>query len=298
MRLLALTALFIATGGLASADRMTLKNGNVVRGTYLGGTARQVRFDANGGVQTYDIDQVRSISFSDDEDQSNAQPNYPDRNNYPPPPQQSQGGQPQSAGQYPQRQYSQNDQPRNDSARNDQPRNQNNQGAQLGITLPADTPITVRMIDAVNSQTTRIGQTFRASVDEPVMVADRQVIPRGADVITKLVDDQKSGRIQGRTVLTLALVSVSVNGQMVDVTSLDVRTASASRAGKSAGLIGGGAAVGAIVGAIAGGGKGAAIGAASGGALGGATTVLTNGQEVKIPSETRLTFRLQYPVQI
>jgi outer membrane lipoprotein SlyB len=85
---------------------------------------------------------------------------------------------------------------------------------------------------------------------------------------------------------------------MVDVTSLDVRTASSSRAGKSAGMIGGGAAVGAIVGAIAGGGKGAAIGAASGGALGGATTVLTNGQEVKIPSETRLTFRLQYPVQI
>jgi hypothetical protein len=154
------------------------------------------------------------------------------------------------------------------------------------------------MIDAVNSQTTRIGQTFRASVDEPVVVADRQVIPRGADVITKLVDDQKSGKIQGRAVLTLALVSVSVNGQMVDVTSLDVRTASGSQTKKSAGLIGGGAAVGAIVGAIAGGGKGAAIGAASGGALGGATTVLTNGQEVKIPSETRLTFRLQYPVQI
>jgi hypothetical protein len=289
MRLLALTALFIAANGLAGADQITLKNGTVVRGTYLGGTARQVRFDANGGVQTYDIDQVRSISFSDDEYQSNAQPNYPDRNNFPPP-QQSPAGQ--------QGQYSQNDQRRNDVARNEQPRNQSNQGAQIGITLPTDTPITIRMIDAVNSQTTRIGQTFRASVDEPVMVADRQVIPRGADVITKLVDDQKSGKIQGRTVLTLALVSVSVNGQMVDVTSLDVRTASTSRAGKSAGLIGGGAAVGAIVGAIAGGGKGAAIGAASGGALGGATTVLTNGQEVKIPSETRLTFRLQYPVQI
>jgi hypothetical protein len=283
MRLLTLTALFIAAGGLASADRMTLKNGNVVRGTYLGGTARQIRFDVNGGVQTFETDQVRSISFADDEYQPPAQPNYQDRNNYPPPPQQSQSGQPQNQGQYIPR---------------DQPRNQGGPVGQMGITIPADTPVTVRMIDAVNSQTTRIGQTFRASVDEPVVVGDRQIIPRGADVITKLVDDQKSGKIQGRTVLTLALVSVSVNGQMVDVTSLDVRTASASRAGKSAGLIGGGAAVGAIVGAIAGGGKGAAIGAASGGALGGATTVLTNGQEVKIPSETRLTFRLQYPVQI
>ena len=57
-------------------------------------------------------------------------------------------------------------------------------------------------------------------------------------------------------------------------------------------------ALGAIVGAIAGGGTGAAIGAASGAAVGGAATVLTNGPQVKIPSETRLSFRLQAPVQL
>ena len=56
--------------------------------------------------------------------------------------------------------------------------------------------------------------------------------------------------------------------------------------------------MGAIIGALAGGGKGAAIGATSGAALGGASEVLTSGQQVKIPSETRLTFRLQTPVQI
>jgi hypothetical protein len=269
MRLSTLSVLLIAGATLAAADQLNLKNGNVVEGTYLGGTARQVRFDVRGGVQTYEIDQVRSISFA--EDSAPPQPNYSDRNNVPPP-----------------------------APRQVQPYGQHsgqNTGA-LGITLPADTQITIRMIDAVNSQTTRVGQTFRASIDEPVTIGDRQVIPRGADVVTKLVDDQQSGKIEGRTVLTLALVSVSVEGQMVDVTSTDVRTASSSRAGKSAGLIGGGAAVGAIVGALAGGGKGAAIGAASGGALGGATTVLMKGQEVKIPSETRLTFRLQYPVQI
>jgi len=230
-------------------------------------------------VQTYEIDQVRSISFVDDS--GPAQPNYSDRNNAPPP---------RQTQQYPQQpQYPQQSQSGQYSSQN---------GGVLGVTLPADTQITIRMIDAVNSQTTRVGQTFRASIDEPVTLGDRQIIPRGADVLTKLVDDQQSGKIEGRTVLTLALVSISVNGQMVDVTSTDVRTASSSRAGKSAGLIGGGAAVGAIVGALAGGGKGAAIGAASGGVLGGATTVLMKGQEVKIPSETRLTFRLQYPVQI
>lgn len=281
MRVLTFTALFLAAAGLASADRITFKNGTVLEGGFLGATARQVRFDVNGDVQTYEIDQVISISFSGGYVQPAPPPPPPnpdransDRNNFPPPSEQP----------APSRQYAQAPSPQN--------------AGPQGITIPADTAVTIRMIDAVNSETTRIGQTFRASIDEPIMVADRAVVPRGADVITKLVDDQKSGKIQGRTVLTLALVSISVNGQMVDVTSSDVRTASSSRTGKSAGLIGGGAAVGAIVGALAGGGKGAAIGAASGGALGGATTVLTNGQQVKIPSETRLTFRLQYPVQI
>ena len=63
-------------------------------------------------------------------------------------------------------------------------------------------------------------------------------------------------------------------------------------------IIGGTAALGTIIGALAGGGKGAAIGAVSGAGAGGAVQVLTSGQKVKIPSETRLTFRLQNPVQL
>ncbi|MDP9169558.1 MAG: hypothetical protein M3N54_02975 [Acidobacteriota bacterium] len=164
--------------------------------------------------------------------------------------------------------------------------------------IPADTAITIRMIEGVNSQSARLGQTFRASIDEPVMIDGQQVIPRGADVLTKLVDDQQSGKFEGRTVLTLALVSININGQPVDVTSSDVKTASASRGTRTAGAVGGGTALGAIVGALAGGGKGAAIGAASGAALGGGAEAVTKGQQVKIPSETRLTFRLQSPVRL
>jgi hypothetical protein len=154
------------------------------------------------------------------------------------------------------------------------------------------------MIDGVNSETAHTGQTFRASLDEPIIVNGQTVAPRGTDVLTKLVEDRQSGKIEGRTVLTLALVSISFNGQLVDVTSADVRTESASRGERSAGVVGGGTALGAIVGALAGGGKGAAIGAVSGAAIGGGAEVLTKGQTVKIPSETRLTFRLQTPVQL
>jgi hypothetical protein len=168
----------------------------------------------------------------------------------------------------------------------------------LGITVPVDTEVKIRMIDAVNSDTARTGQTFRASLDEPIVVNGQQVIPRGADVLTKLVESQQSGKIEGRTELTLALSTITVNGRPIDVTSTDVKSESGSRGARSAGVIGGTAALGAIIGAVAGGGKGAAIGAGSGAVVGTGAEVLTSGQKVRIPSETRLTFRLQSPMQL
>jgi hypothetical protein len=263
-------AVTLLLGGLAaSADTINLRSGEVIQGAFIGGTARQIRVDVNGDIRTYDLQQVQSVTFADANYQA---PPPAQRDNtaqapaYAPPP----PPQPQAPP----------------------------QGGMSGITLPADTAITVRMIDSVNSQTARLGQIFKASIDEPVVVDGQQVIPRGADVLTKLVEDQHSGKIQGRTVLTMALVSINANGRMVDVTSTDVKTSSSSRGARTGAMVGGGAALGAIVGAIAGGGKGAAIGAGSGAALGGGAEILTNGQQVKIPSETRLTFRLQSSVRI
>jgi hypothetical protein len=247
---------------LLSADTLTLRSGEIVQGTYLGGTAREVRMDLDGAIRTYDVGQIQSVTFSDPSYQS---PPPPQASTYPPP----------------------------------RPNNYNAPPpGQLGITIPTDSPVTVRMIESVNSETARLGQTFRASLDDPIYVNGQVVVPRGADVLTKLVEDRQSGKIEGRTVLKLALSTITINGTPVDVTSTDVREESSSRGARSAKVIGGTAALGAIIGGIAGGGKGAAIGAGSGAAVGTGAEVLTSGQKVKIPSETRLTFRLQNPVQL
>lgn len=258
-------ALVCAGAMLMSADTLVLRNGATVQGTYLGGDARQIRMDQNGAIQTYDVGQVQSVIFSE----SGSPPPPPAAANYPPPPQNYQNAAPAPAP-----------------------------AGALGITIPADTEVRIRMIDAVNSETAYLGQTFRASIDEPLYVNGQMVIPRGADVMTKLVQAQQSGKIEGRTALTLALSTITVNGRPVDVTSTDVRTESKSRGARSAGVIGGATALGAIIGGIAGGGKGAAIGAGSGAAVGTGAEVLTSGQKVKIPSETRLTFRLQMPAYL
>ncbi len=165
------------------------------------------------------------------------------------------------------------------------------------VQIPAGTLITVRMIDKVDSNLARLGQTFRAGVDEPVIVDGQTVIPRGADALVKLVEDRQSGKFEGKTILTLALTDITINNQTIDTATSDVSRASSSRGARTAKVVGGATALGAIIGALAGGGTGAAIGAASGAALGGAAQVITKGQQVKIPPETRLNFTLQQPIE-
>jgi hypothetical protein len=167
-----------------------------------------------------------------------------------------------------------------------------------GMELPAGTNFVVRLIDSGDSERNRVGQTFRGSMDEPVFINGMQIIPRGADVILALVDSRESGKIAGRSTLTLNLRSVGINGRMMDINTQSFTVASSSRGARTAKMGLGGAGVGAAIGAIAGGGKGAAIGAGAGGAAGIGVEVLTKGQRVRIPSETRLSFVLDVPVRI
>jgi hypothetical protein len=163
--------------------------------------------------------------------------------------------------------------------------------------IPAGTALVVRMIDDVDSERHTVGQTFRASLDEPAMVDGNPVLPRGTDVVVKLVEDKQSGRLTGRTELTLDIESVLYGGRTIEVATAEVTQQSESRTGQTARRAGGLAAVGAVIGAIAGGGKGAAVGATVGAGTGAGIQVATKGARVRIPSETRLSFTLQQPLR-
>ena len=166
------------------------------------------------------------------------------------------------------------------------------------VTIPASTVVTVRTIDSIDSRTNQAGEIFRASLDAPIVVGNEVVAPAGSDAFIKLVTAKAEGRYTGRNELTLELSSVVVHGKTYNVVSSDVRQSGGSRGKNSAEKIGAGAAIGAIIGAIAGGGKGAAIGAAVGGAGGAGLQGLRKGKDLQVPSETRLDFTLQQPVDI
>jgi len=82
----------------------------------------------------------------------------------------------------------------------------------------------------------------------------------------------------------------------VPVDSTDYDVAGKGRGTQSAERIGGGAVLGTIIGAIAGGGKGAVIGGAVGAGAGTTVQVMTHGEQVRIPSETLLEFKLEQDV--
>ena len=169
---------------------------------------------------------------------------------------------------------------------------------EVDLTIPAGQQISVRTIDAIDSGKSTTGQTFRASLSSPLVSQGRNVVPAGADMTLTLVDAKGAGRIKGNSELSIRLSQLVYQGKTYDLVSSTVSEAGKGRGKQTAVRSGIGAGVGAIIGAIAGGGKGAAIGSVVGGGGVAGYQLATHGQQVKIPSETVLTFSLEQPVTI
>jgi len=166
------------------------------------------------------------------------------------------------------------------------------------VTIPSGTVVTVRMTDSIDSTSNRPGEEFAASVDAPVVVGDRVVVSRGADARVRLVNARSAGRMTGQSELQLELIGLTINGTFYNTQSGYYQQHGASRGKRTAETVGGGAVLGALIGAIAGGGKGAAIGSAVGAGAGTGVQVATQGEQVKIPAETKLDFTLRGPVTV
>ena len=156
----------------------------------------------------------------------------------------------------------------------------------------------VRMIDSVDSSQNKVGDSFHASLESALVIGDKTIAPKGADVYGKLTQAKEAGKISGAANLTLELTGIRINGNIVPVDSSDYDVAGKGRGKQSGERIGGGAALGAIIGGITGGGKGAAIGAGVGAGAGTGVQLATHGDKIRIPSETLLEFKLQQAVTV
>lgn len=165
-------------------------------------------------------------------------------------------------------------------------------------TVPAGDRLQVRMIDGIDSKKNTPGQTFRATLDTPLTVGDRVVVPAGSPATVMLESAKSAGRVKGSSELELRVTSVRVRGRSYQVASTVYEQSGKSRGKQTAVRTGLGAGAGALIGGLAGGGKGAAIGAAAGGGTAVGYQALTHGPQVKVAPESVLTFQLSAPLRV
>jgi hypothetical protein len=156
----------------------------------------------------------------------------------------------------------------------------------------------IRTIDAISSEKNKPGDAFVAVLEEPITQDNIEIVPKGADVRGRIANLESAGRVTGSAQLGLELTQIYVNNIPYSLTTSEYEEVGESRTGQTAKRAAGGAAIGALIGAIAGGGKGAAIGAGVGGGGATAVQVMTKGEKLNVPSETKLEFTLKVPLVI
>jgi len=169
--------------------------------------------------------------------------------------------------------------------------------------LPENETFSLRINDALNSQTARIGDRFRSTVLVPVYASGVEVVPAGSTVEGR-VAAVRAARSRGRAgeiaVVFDALVLPDgtrhqIEGALTDLrdeNSGDVDSEShvTGRSSETRQIIfvGGGTGVGAAIGGVVGGGKGAAIGAAIGAGAGVVGAMMSKGNEVEVRRGTEI----------
>jgi hypothetical protein len=166
------------------------------------------------------------------------------------------------------------------------------------IVVPAGTDLTVVIDTALSSKSSQPGQTFLATVAQPVTVNGATAIPKGSSVTGTVLTAKAKGKIKGEGQLSITLKNITIRGHNYPLQTANLDSTVKGKGKRTAATTGGGAAAGALIGGIAGGGKGAGIGAAVGavgGLIGGAAT---GNKQIEIPAETPLTFTLSNPLTL
>ena len=166
--------------------------------------------------------------------------------------------------------------------------------------VPIGTELRLRLNKDLSSKDSRAGDRFTANVVGSSF--------KGARVTGHISSIRKSGRVSGRTTMTLAFDSIQtregrrgvMHGEMIRLYDRDSSTKvdeegsaeSGSRGKQTLKRSGIGAAAGAVVGGLIGGGKGVAAGLIIGGAAGAGSIAIEGSKELRLEAGTEMLVRV------
>lgn len=170
------------------------------------------------------------------------------------------------------------------------------------LTLPAGAVISARSTQWLSSDKNHPGDTFSATLDQPVVANGWVVARRGQTILGRVDVAQKASQGNGVSRLGVEITELTlVDGEQVPVSTRMQQVAPppySQYPGRSAATVATTTALGAIVGAAVGRGVGAAIGAGLGATTGAAIVLSSRGRATMIAPEALLTFQLTSPVSV
>jgi hypothetical protein len=148
-------------------------------------------------------------------------------------------------------------------------------------TMPENTPISVSLVDSIDTDVQVTGDGFRARLIHPIVVNGRTLFADGAAARGTLDKVVESGRLKTPAELNFSLTAIqSGNGRWVDVGTNMILEKKASHTNREVAMIGGGAIVGGIIGKIVDRKGSTEIGAVAGAAAGTGLAAATGKQDI------------------
>ena len=167
------------------------------------------------------------------------------------------------------------------------------------VDVPAGTELQLAMDVGVNSKKNVVGDSFTATVLQPINVNGVEAIPAGSKVQGKVTEAVPAKQGAGKGKLSLSFDELSLpSGQRVPISGT-FQEVTESKKKRNAAIIGGSAAGGALLGRILGKDtKTAVIGTIVGGGIGTAVVMGKEGEQAKLPADTPFEIKLEAAVQV
>ncbi len=236
-----LASLVLVSGPAGMADVLELKNGTILNGKYMGGTAATLRFEALGSMQVIETSRIIALTFT-----TQVSPSKPATT--PPTGKAAPGTVSKPGATVPPR----------------------------TLTVPAGTMLLVRLMDSVSSRN-RPGTHFATKLEYDLVVGDAVVLKGGTKIYGRVKSSTQARRVRGRSTLDIRLTQIQIAGKSVPITTNGYKVAGEASIKKAARGAAAGAIIGGVVDGSKGAGKGAAIGATVGELRKGQTITITPG---------------------